>query len=272
MRKRIVLGDMHGHIDSFKRIIAKEVPDDIIMLGDYVDACSLGHKQIKKNVLELFDILDNYYDNEDHHNICIVGNHDFHYMLGAWDEHYSGWNATTNFWARTVLNERLRLGKMQWCYIDEKNRTIYSHAGVTMKWLKETCNNDWQPGGIDIADINTLNMQYFRFDDSHGYDPYGDTPWNSPIWVRPMSLVESMYKGSDGITWTQVVGHTHMQRPLTPDNFLAQGLDRPLWIIDTLPDYYIVEMLDDDGMLLSREVANVTDAADAEAAVMPPVI
>ena len=54
MIKRLILGDIHGH-NTWKDIIDKENPQEIIILGDYFDSFGIkSEDQIKnfKNILE----------------------------------------------------------------------------------------------------------------------------------------------------------------------------------------------------------------------------
>ena len=134
--------------------------------------------------------------------------------------------------------------------IDEKNKTIYSHAGITKTWL-----NIW---GHKLGDEVNLNSLIFTFGDTINY--YGDCPENGFVWVRPSSLFNDMLDG-----YKQVVGHTVTNKPIVvgkdndgevfidfndTDKVNSDGI---IFIIDTLPFWYMVETLDNNGNLIRRE-------------------
>nr|HPI11078.1 hypothetical protein [Catalimonadaceae bacterium] len=83
---------------------------------------------------------------------------------------------------------------------------LFVHAGVTRTWAR---NN-----GIDIIQpmesINSLfrkSQDAFRFTPGVMEDSYGDEICQSPIWVRPDSLM------ADPIpNFSQVVGHTQIKK------------------------------------------------------------
>lgn len=66
--------------------------------------------------------------------------------------------------------------------IGDGNKTIYSHAGVSMNWF-----NQWIKSG-SLTDINTIETEAFKFTYRNGGDYYGSSSWNSPLWIRPEGL------------------------------------------------------------------------------------
>ena len=85
IKKRLVIGDIHGHIEPFKSIYDKENPEDVIILGDYFD-------NFHGNDTEIIDCFKTIVGMKRRHTngkfIMLIGNHDFHYM--DMSERYSG--------------------------------------------------------------------------------------------------------------------------------------------------------------------------------------
>ena len=52
MRKRVIIGDIHGRYEAVKLIYDKEQPDDVILLGDYVDTHDMISDDKQKDSLE----------------------------------------------------------------------------------------------------------------------------------------------------------------------------------------------------------------------------
>ena len=89
---------------------------------------------------------------------------------------------------------------------------LQSVRDITFERIKELC----PVAGLDVLNWNTVQ----------GYDGYGNTISQSPIWIRPQSLLKSKVDG-----YRQIVGHTNMGTPVD-----KQGL----YFNDLLPDYYII--------------------------------
>ncbi len=72
------------------------------------------------------------------------------------------------------------------------------------------------------------NLALFDYNLYSGRDDYGDTISQSPIWVRPKSLLQDKLDG-----FRQIVGHTPQDIPQEIDG---------CFFIDAMPNYYgIVE-------------------------------
>ena len=140
------------------------------------------------------------------------------------------------------------IGRLSWFYLwyvlsrigtiwDSGYNTIYSHAGISNTWFKY---NDIK----SLEDINKINkfsdLYKFKFS---GFNFYGDDATQGPLWIRPNSLQKDMFT-LNNFTWNQIVGHTHTKKPLVFDN---------LTVIDTMPNYYIVQELD-NGIIVNQEI------------------
>ena len=250
IKKRLILGDMHGLINVYQQIYEKENPDDVICLGDYVDSFDVDVKYQEYNMKCLVEMKKNHDKGE---FIILLGNHDFHYLYGYPQyERYSGFSYTTFQWAHKYFTELVDNRTIQLIYKDDVNKILYSHAGITNTWL-----NDWTIQIDELNDIlqrNRFNeVQILCFSDEKPYNSYGDNVHQSCIWVREKSFLSDMYKDKDGLVWKQIVGHTpgYTIRKLN-DNFI---------ICDSIglnSSEYLVQFYDDTTKkIISEEIKKI---------------
>lgn len=266
--KRLVIGDIHGHWDNFIKIYNYENPDEVIMLGDYFDNFHGSDKSI-------IDCFDNLLTLQEAHNkyksgsfIMLIGNHDYHYLYNF--ERYSGYRSSYATVAHIKLNDCLDKKLIRYIYADNVNRVIYSHAGVTNKWMSK-----WKVSDVkDLNMINDLNPLAFSFDNLCK-DGYGGSLTSSPIWIRPESLVFDNYEDTTGYAWTQIVGHTNSSTftVIKQDGKFCYTLNdvetykgsyhpnnsewNMIYIMDCMPNYYIVETIDfETEKIIKRQIIN----------------
>lgn len=190
--KYVVIGDIHGH-DSWKEILKREKDyDKVIFLGDYLDSFTKKPEAQLRNLQDIMNL-------DDKKTIRLLGNHDYHYVRDSVDVRYSGYNHTTCALCKDDLLEAIKNKKIKILHVDRN--VIFSHAGVSQYWFDNVANvNSLEDINFDIFDIKKLDYNLLK-----GYDPYGDTISQSPIWIRPRSLMENPLSG-----YKQIVGHTHM--------------------------------------------------------------
>ena len=254
MRKRIVLGDYHARLDIFKQIYQYEQPDDVILLGDYVDS----HETISDTNQQIaFEELLNIRNKHSKGNfIMLMGNHDFHYYYNnPWLEKYTGYSYARSKWVTPLYKQLLNDGIIQTIYIDEINKTIYSHAGITNTWVK--IHN------ININEINDImlnnenyngkqNTNIFLFSNGGRFSGNsGDSKDNSCIWVRPYSLIDDFYN-----EYKHIVAHTPVKNiTAIKDGKISDDLlTFDIILSDNLPKEYIVEIIDDNGVVVERRI------------------
>lgn len=246
MKKRIVLGDTHGNFHAIETIYNNEQPDSVILLGDYCDSFTFN----TSDVVNCWDNIQKLKSNHHGEFYTLMGNHDWHYIHPS--EQYSGYRRSTWNAMHDKLVTAWSSKDIHVAYVDSINKTIYSHAGITNTWL-----NDWNNPSIDMLD--DVNVQALCFSRYEIYDIHGDSIHQGPLWVRPAALLDDMY--NDGIVvWKQIVGHTRVKnrypilansnKELCNDNID----DAILFVIDTMPFYYIRETLTDDGVIMKREI------------------
>lgn len=161
----------------------------------------------------------------------LYGNHDHSYLN---KEQCSGYKWQNQLLYEEVLKEAKDKGWLKPVFIHDN--IIFSHAGVSEYWLKEVACLA-KPEDISF---DTVPLDLFNFNTIKGYDPYGDTISQSPIWIRPWSLLQSAVEG-----YRQVVGHTHMKAPTSKDG---------IWFNDMLPSHYII--IDNDEIKFKENEIN----------------
>ena len=221
-KKIVVLGDIHGRT-VWKDIIAKEQPDQVIFLGDYVSTHEdVSDEQQVENLKEILRYKDDHPE-----TILLRGNHDMQH-LGYESIEISGY-----FPGVALEMEQLKdefLAKTQWIHV--MGNTVFSHAGISQAWL-ETNN-------LTLDVINSLDPSgLFGFNTSNPHDFSGNSPEQPPTWIRPMALIGEMIPDYD-----QVVGHTPVEHCFNVKDVIA---DTPynLWLCDALDQGAYLRIEDD---------------------------
>ena len=248
MKKRLIIGDIHGHFDHVKGIYNLEKPDEVICLGDYVDSFVQNPEDHKNCLNELLALRKRH--NDTHGKRCtfhlLMGNHDFHYIYEK--EKYSGYNDETSYLCKPILRKMLDDNVLKVVYVDEINRTIYSHAGISSEWMK-------LHNVHSLGFINDVSFDCLRFTYREASNNAGESKYSSPIWIRPYSLGMNLYSDEQG-EWRQVVGHTNVSHVIDfeIEKFTTWKEHIPVIICDSLPHDYLVEYLDDTGKLMYTEI------------------
>lgn len=219
MSKILVLGDIHGHT-SWEPIVKKEDFDKVVFLGDYLDSFTVLPIDIARNFAHIL----NYKASMGDKCVLCYGNHDHSYWNG---ERCSGYKYQGYVNYMPLLEDAFNENMFEIVHIEDD--ILFSHAGVSGYWLKEVA------GFQDVRDITfekikelcpVAGLDILNWNTAQGYDGYGNTISQSPIWIRPQSLLKSKIDG-----YRQIVGHTNMGTPVE-----EQGL----YFNDLLPDYYII--------------------------------
>jgi hypothetical protein len=231
--KTIVLGDIHGE-GVWQRILESEKDyQRAIFVGDYLDT----HKKEIPAVMQLDNLKKivefKKKNRETIETHLLIGNHDHHYWPGVRGGSTSGYQRFNAQFYTEFFEENKREFKMAFC--DEYNR-LYTHAGVSKKWLEEVDILDTAP--YTVAErINELFFHEpskfsYHYEDNSGY---GDHTLQTPIWIRPTSLVRCM------LPTTQIIGHTRQKGRIDP--LVSQRTN--FWMIDALAfdhhsDYLVI--------------------------------
>lgn len=205
MSKLIVIGDIHGRA-TWKFIIEKEKDADIIVfVGDYFDSYDIKTETQVNNFLDIIE----FKKTSDKEVILLIGNHDHHYFPEIGESGTGGYQQVGKYQISPILDQNKRY--LQIAY--NHGNFLFTHAGVSEIFMNDCLGKDgWEMTAEAIAeDVNELwkhKPLAFTF---NGFEQYGDNQQQTPIWIRPRSLMkggQSLKK--KGII--QVVGHTQQDQ------------------------------------------------------------
>ena len=240
-----VIGDIHGRT-NWKNVV---IPDGInVFVGDYFDPYTdISANSMVENFLEIMD-----FKSKRPETILLYGNHDFHYIVPA----YGGTTSRYSRYSAKRFKEVFDEFTDQFhgiAYAPDSTHLI-THAGVTKEWLDRYLDRDDlvsidKPDGsrvpitkemehfvnrlwYDSKETETSYEKYeFSFMSNFDYwDTYGETPTQSPIWIRPTSLISHNAYSQTGVI--QIVGHTQVnnvvdlskETEIRPGEYITPGL------------------------------------------------
>jgi len=239
--KVISFGDTHGS-SHWKEILQKETDaDKVIFEGDYFDSKN-GEYSANSQISNFKEII-NLKREEPDKFILLFGNHDHHYLKNI-HENYSGYQAEHAHDIGEVIQEALSENLLQMCYIHEN--FFFSHAGVTKTWCElYGINTNKENIEQSINDQFKFKPHSFNFIMGNNFSQTGDDICQSPIWVRPISLMKDMVDG-----YIFVVGHT--QPTKMSQIFIEEGGDSSIILTDTLKTTKEYLSIIDGGIVFSK--------------------
>jgi predicted phosphodiesterase len=248
--KTVVIGDIHGR-STWKLITHLEQPDRVIFVGDYFDSWDLSGVEQIHNFKEIIEYKETSFVNKgtlDQHKtdvILLIGNHDFHYMPGA-TETYSGYQHKIAPSITQVLDENKN--HLQMAY--QMDEYLFTHAGVSSKFLDNVfMDYGWKTENIatDLNELYKYKPKQFEFGMAvdirkmSWLDPSGDNEEQSPIWIRPRSLMRSN-RDTLRKQVIQIVGHTEVKKlDLNGSEKTAGGRYYFVDCLGTSNEYLIIE-------------------------------
>lgn len=233
--KTIILGDTHGK-SLWKLAINQESPDKVVFIGDYFDT----HDNISavEQIHNFKEILQ--YKKDHSEVVLLIGNHDHHYFPEI------GYTGTSGYQRRAAKNIEFIINENrdQLIMAHSFDNILCTHAGVSEEWMNLVHSNEnfeepLPTGSAEIAAwVNSIwkyKPRYFQF---NGVESSGNDTYQTPIWIRPGSLVRaSKNLKNSGIV--QVVGHTQVR-----EINLEGANELGLYCIDALGtsrEYLIIE-------------------------------
>lgn len=229
MKKTIVIGDIHGR-SVWKLIVNMEKPDRVIFIGDYFDSFDIKGLDQLSNFQDIIA----YKESGECEVIMLIGNHDHHYFPEIGDTGTSGYQNTFAPSIQYIIGENRK--HLQMAY--QMDEFLFSHAGVSSAFMDSV----FGVYGWSVDDITTiLNDQFeykpktFEFgmavnmNKMFNLDPKGDDEEQSPIWIRPKSLMKANYDTLRKQV-IQVVGHTQVREIDTK----GSSTGNRYWFIDCL--------------------------------------
>lgn len=196
--KTVFIGDIHGRSD-WKLIVHLEQPDRVVFVGDYFDSCNISGAEQIHNFKEIIE----YKKSGKSEVIMLIGNHDYHYFPWIGRQHTTGYQSGIAMQIGQLLEENQH--HLQMCY--EMNNILCSHAGIGHDWL--VYQNEHSSGSIAefVNDIWKYQPRKFAFNGC-GFDDTGDSKTQTPIWIRPRSLMAGNKDTFLKKDYIQIVGHT----------------------------------------------------------------
>ncbi len=246
--KIIVLGDTHGR-SLWKLIANTEQWDKLIFIGDYFDSFDISHIEQLHNFEEIIA----FKKQTTKEVVLLIGNHDHHYFPEIGYSGTSGWQGDVKaINIGGLLNQHRE--HLQMAYAQDN--FLFTHAGVGEAWLERIVRHNLVPKlpdytAKDIAAwVNSIWQHkplLFKFT---GRDDTGDDMGQTPIWIRPRSLMkDSQELKKMGII--QVVGHTQQNCI----DIKGKATGGKYYFIDTLGtsgEYLIIK----DGVVSTKSVKN----------------
>ena len=209
--KTVVIGDVHGR-SLWKLIVNQENPDRVVFIGDYFDSFDIKGEEQLNNFLDIIE----YKKSSGKEVIMLIGNHDHHYFPEIGDSGTSGYQPMFSYQISPVLDANRE--HLQMAY--QMDEFLFSHAGISSKFLDSVFGNGGWKLETMVEQVNEL-FKYkpltFNFGEAVSIkkmsylDPYGDNEEQSPIWIRPRSLMAAN-RNTLRTQVIQVVGHTQVKK------------------------------------------------------------
>lgn len=195
-----IIPDMHGDVHWKKAMTITSTY--YVSLGDWFDSFTVPHDKQIENFKEYVT----WVRQDPEHRLTCIGNHDLAYLQSLEKGmNVSGHSAEYHEQIHAILMENIMMFKP----IIELYGIVFSHAGVSKRWMancdiniNRLCSNyNWvtNPEPLDFQTRN-ISKKY----NYHVLDPAGDNIFQSPLWIRPKSLLKNSYFPF------QVVGHSEI--------------------------------------------------------------
>jgi len=199
--KTVVIGDIHGR-SIWKLIVHIENPDRVIFIGDYFDSFDIKGEEQLNNFLDILE----YKKSSGKEVVLLIGNHDHHYYPEIGETGTSGYQKIFSYQIGPVIDTNRE--HLQIAY--QMDEYLFTHAGVSSEFMDQTFGvNGWKVETI-VDELNEMFMYrpgVFSFD---GLDPYGDDTYQTPLWIRPRSLMKAN-RNTLRTRFIQIVGHTQVK-------------------------------------------------------------
>ena len=237
--KTVVIGDTHGR-SLWKLIVNQEQDADrIIFIGDYFDSFDIKGEEQLNNFLDIIE----YKKTSGKEVIMLIGNHDHHYFPEVGDTGTSGYQRIFKHQIEPTIDANRE--HLQIAY--QFDEFLFSHAGVSSKFMDSVFGEDGWKLETMVNDLNEL-FKYKPLSFNFGMavsmkkmsylDPYGDNEEQSPIWIRPRSLMAAN-RNTLRTEVIQVVGHTGVKKLDIEGAMKAAG-----------GRYYLIDCLESTGEYL----------------------
>ena len=234
MKKTLILGDTHGR-SNWKLAIHQDKPDRVIFIGDYFDSFDIPGLDQIYNFKEIVHYKES---NPQVEVVMLIGNHDHHYFPEIGYTGTSGYQSGIAPSISQVINENRHHLQMAYGF----ENFLFTHAGVSPVFMDQVFGeNDWNIETV-VVDLNELFKYKPKAFEFNGFDGSGDNTTQTPIWIRPRSLMSANKKHEKGLKkdYIQIVGHTQMNKlDLTGSDKFTGGRYYFIDTMDTTGEYLI---------------------------------
>lgn len=217
--KILIIPDLHGK-SIWQLMVQRENPDKVIFLGDYMDSFNIPYIEQMHNLESII----RYKELHKKSVVLLIGNHD--YISNIHDEATSGYQVKHAIFIKDVYERNKDLFKV--CH--KQDEFLFSHAGVSHEFMDDNFSkNNWDVEGIDnqLNELFKYKPHCFKF---NGSDPYGDNKYQTPVWIRPGSLMSANKNSDIKKKLIQIVGHTKTERI----DFEGKSTGGRYYFVDTL--------------------------------------
>jgi predicted MPP superfamily phosphohydrolase len=239
--KTIVLGDTHGR-SNWKLAVHQDKPDRVIFIGDYFDSFEISGVEQIANFKEIIKYKE---DNPQVEVVLLIGNHDHHYFPEVGYTGTSGYQSGIAPSITQIIDENRNHLQMAYGF----GEYLFTHAGVSPVFMDQVFGeNDWSIENI-VVDLNEMFKYKPRAFDFNGFESSGDNTTQTPIWIRPRSLMSANKKHKKSLKkdYIQIVGHTAMRK------IDLEGNDK-----FTGGRYYFIDTMEISGNYLVIQDNNIT--------------
>ena len=202
MHKYNIIGDIHGR-DCWKQLVRDDSIN--IFVSDYFDPYeAIPPTKLLQNFENILT-----YKRQHPETVLLYGNHDMHYLINCLrGSRYNHAYAAT--YRQAFVGAKHLFDGVAYAIGDH---TLVTHAGVTKEWYEKEFGEYHGETPEQVAeDINELwrhNKLEFEFDMSDPTDWCGDSPTQSPVWIRPDTLMNHNLFACT--PYKQIFGHTQME-------------------------------------------------------------
>ena len=235
--KTVCIGDLHGRSDWKLAIHQEEPIDRVIFIGDYFDSFNISGVEQINNFKEIIRYKES---NPQVEVIMLIGNHCHHYFPEIGYTGTSGYQSRIAPSITQVIDENRHHLQMAYGF----GEFLFTHAGVSPVFMDQVFGeNDWSIENV-VVDLNELFKYKPKAFEFNGFDAYGDNTTQTPIWIRPRSLMSANKKHKKSLRkdYIQIVGHTQMKRlDLEGGDKFTGGRYYFVDTMETSGDYLIIE-------------------------------
>ena len=260
MNRILVVPDVHGRL-FWKEPVKKylNAVDRVVFLGDYLDPYE-GEDgladDIFENLMEIFELKQNNKEKV----VLLKGNHDQHYASERFEELAGGTRMDLQNWNKyhqtfTEYKDMFQIADFE---LINGIPYVFSHAGLTLYWLKKVNENVWNlfDNKISVADPDIIEKINLLDDDGKGQDMlavigskrswFGEKT-GSILWadIEEHSINAPKAYGLNQVF--QVFGHTRLdgmyERMIVTDH-LAMTDSQQCFMIDERPNSKIITLID----------------------------